>query len=84
MVQEVFVNLGDPTNDLASMLVTPVQRIPRYVMMLKDLLKNTSPQHPDYNNLLRAVKIMTDTTVLVDRKAEDAKNAQKVLEVAGN
>ena len=25
---------------------------------------------------------MTDTTVLVDRKAEDAKNAQKVLEVA--
>jgi hypothetical protein len=35
LVLEVFVNLGDPTNDLASMLVTPVQRIPRYVMMLK-------------------------------------------------
>ena len=82
LVHEVFVNLGDPTNDLASMLVTPVQRIPRYVMMLKDLLKHTSTQHPDYNNLLKAVKIMTDTTVLVDRKAEDAKNAQKVLEVA--
>jgi hypothetical protein len=81
-VQTVFANLGDPSNDLASMLVTPVQRIPRYVMMLKDLLKLTSPQHPDYNNLLKAVKIMTDTTVLVDRKAEDAKNAQKVLEVA--
>ena len=81
-VQEVFVNLGDPTNDLASMLVTPVQRIPRYVMMLKDLLKHTSTQHPDYANLLKAVKIMTDTTVLVDRKADDAKNAQKVLEVA--
>jgi hypothetical protein len=81
-VQAVFTNLGDPTNDLASLLVTPVQRIPRYVMMLKDLLKLTSPQHPDYNNLLKAVKIMTDTTVLVDRKAEDAKNAQKVLEIA--
>ena len=51
-------------------------------MLLKDLLKHTSTQHPDYNNLLRAVKIMTDTTILVDRKAEDAKNAQKVLEVA--
>lgn len=45
-------------------------------------MKHTSTQHPDYNNLLRAVKIMTDTTILVDRKAEDAKNAQKVLEVA--
>ncbi len=82
LVHEVFVNLGDPTNDLASMLVTPVQRIPRYLMLVKDLLKYTSPQHPDYNNLIRAVKIMTDTTILVDRKAEDAKNAQKVLEVA--
>jgi hypothetical protein len=57
LVHEVFVNLGDPTNDLASMLVTPVQRIPRYVMMLKDLLKHTSTQHPDYNNLLKAVKV---------------------------
>ncbi len=82
LVHEIFVNLGDPTNDLASMLVTPVQRIPRYVLMLKDLLKHTSPQHPDYNNLLKAVKIMTDTTVLVDRKADDAKSSQKVLEVA--
>lgn len=79
-VHEIFFNLGDPTNDLASMLVTPVQRIPRYVLMLKDLLKVTSPQHPDYNNLLKAVKIMTDTTVLVDRKADEAKNAQKVVE----
>ena len=77
LVHEVFVNLGDPTNDLASMLVTPVQRIPRYVMMLKDLLKHTSTQHPDYNNLLKAVKIMTDTTVLVDRKADDAKVRKK-------
>lgn len=81
-VRELFLRCGSPPGDLPSLLITPVQRIPRYVLLLKDLLKSTSPQHPDYNNLLRAVKIMTDTTVLVDRKADDAKNAQKVMEVA--
>ncbi len=33
-----------------SLLITPVQRIPRYNLLLQDLIKNTSKDHPDYGN----------------------------------
>jgi hypothetical protein len=39
---------------LESYLILPVQRIPRYQMLLSDLVKHTSPEHPDYHNLLTA------------------------------
>ena len=35
-------------------LITPVQRIPRYLMLLKDLLKLTDKSHNDYQNILEA------------------------------
>ena len=35
-------------------LITPVQRIPRYLMLLKDFLKLTPQTHVDYQNILEA------------------------------
>ena len=32
-------------------LIKPVQRVPKYVLLLKDLLKNTSDIHCDYDNI---------------------------------
>ncbi|CAK70580.1 unnamed protein product (macronuclear) [Paramecium tetraurelia] len=32
-------------------LILPVQRIPKYVLLFKDLLKNTPQDHPDYANI---------------------------------
>lgn len=34
--------------DITSFLLTPVQRIPRYVLLLKQLLRFTSPAHDDW------------------------------------
>eukprot|EP00462_Mataza_sp_D1_P018341 CAMPEP_0175129318 /NCGR_PEP_ID=MMETSP0087-20121206/5403_1 /TAXON_ID=136419 /ORGANISM="Unknown Unknown, Strain D1" /LENGTH=989 /DNA_ID=CAMNT_0016411449 /DNA_START=1 /DNA_END=2967 /DNA_ORIENTATION=- len=39
---------------LSSLLVTPIQRVPRYLMLLKEIISTTSSDHPDYNNLLAA------------------------------
>eukprot|EP00730_Choanoeca_flexa_P018570 TRINITY_DN9035_c0_g1_i1.p1 TRINITY_DN9035_c0_g1~~TRINITY_DN9035_c0_g1_i1.p1 ORF type:complete len:752 (+),score=177.00 TRINITY_DN9035_c0_g1_i1:980-3235(+) len=36
-------------------LIGPIQRIPRYVMLLKDLLRRTPPDHPDFVLLREAV-----------------------------
>lgn len=33
------------------LLIMPVQRIPRYSLLLQDLLKNTPEDHPDHQNL---------------------------------
>ena len=36
-------------------LIMPVQRVPRYNLLLQDLLKNTTDQHPDYMALKEAL-----------------------------
>ena len=41
--------------DLESFLILPVQRIPRYMLLLDALLKFTPPDHPDFNNLTEAI-----------------------------
>lgn len=35
-------------------LITPVQRIPRYKLLLQDFLKHTPDAHPDHPNLTKA------------------------------
>lgn len=37
-------------------LIKPVQRVPKYVLLLKDLLKNTSNIHCDYDNISKALE----------------------------
>jgi hypothetical protein len=39
---------------LNSLLITPVQRIPRYKLLLDDIIKNTPRFHPDKDNLQEA------------------------------
>lgn len=34
-----------------TLLVTPIQRIPRYLLLLKDMLRHTPAEHPDYEKL---------------------------------
>ncbi len=37
-------------------MVKPVQRLPKYVLLLKQLIKNTQPSHPDYQNVKKALQ----------------------------
>jgi hypothetical protein len=41
---------------LAELLITPVQRIPRIILLVQDLLKHTDPTHPDHCQLEGAVE----------------------------
>tara|TARA_R110002050_G_scaffold47948_1_gene111671 strand:+ start:177 stop:668 length:492 start_codon:yes stop_codon:yes gene_type:complete len=48
---------------LYSLLVTPLQRLMRYVILTKALLKQTSPEHADYEPLshaLESIGVMVD------------------------
>lgn len=42
--------------DLISFIVMPVQRLPKYILLFKDLLKHTEESHPDYNDLQKCLK----------------------------
>jgi len=61
--------------DLDSFLIAPVQQLPRYIMLLTDLLRNTSSTHDDFGTLTQAVNKMKDLTIYVNeqkRVSEDA------------
>eukprot|EP01119_Soliformovum_irregulare_P010256 TRINITY_DN2512_c0_g3_i5.p1 TRINITY_DN2512_c0_g3~~TRINITY_DN2512_c0_g3_i5.p1 ORF type:complete len:863 (+),score=271.43 TRINITY_DN2512_c0_g3_i5:25-2613(+) len=44
--------------DIESLLITPVQRIPRYMLLIKEMVKHTPDSHPDHHNLEDALNKM--------------------------
>lgn len=50
---------GKPLS-LEHLLIMPIQRIPRYTLLLGELLKSTQPNHPDYEDLKKAIKSLED------------------------
>ena len=70
--------MNDTSNDLASLLVTPVQRIPRYLMLVKELLRYTWPEHGDFADLTVCEKNISAIAIIVDQKAKDAENVQQM------
>jgi len=45
---------------IETLLITPIQRIPRYKLLFEDLLAHTAPTHPDYSHLTEALKIIRE------------------------
>jgi len=57
---------------LDALLIMPVQRIPRYELLLKELIKHTEPSHPDAAVLLEAQKQLHELALkIVDRPPPD-------------
>jgi hypothetical protein len=67
--------------DLPSLLIMPIQRIPRYVLLLKAVLDNTESMHPDYKSLEAAVSAMGDIATYVNTKIMEATNLRKVMDI---
>lgn len=60
--------------DLMSHLITPIQRMPRYVLFLRELIKYTPASHPDVEFLQAAYETIVGITQEIDaitQKAED-------------
>ncbi|KAJ6246505.1 faciogenital dysplasia protein [Anaeramoeba flamelloides] len=59
--------------NLQSFLIQPIQRIPRYQLLVNEILKHTDPEHKDYTDLQRSLqmikKVATDVnTALINAK----------------
>ena len=68
-------------DELQSLLITPVQRIPRYNLLITDLLKRTPPEHPDYNNLQIAQEKLKSTATYVNSRAKQAEDLTKIYSI---
>jgi len=55
-----------------SLLICPIQRVPRYVLLIQDLLKHTPSVHPDFISLSKSYDLLHDLAGLLN--AEKRKN----------
>ena len=55
----------------------PVQRLPRYELLLNTLLEKTDSKHPDYRLLKRGLISITSITEKVDELIQKEENLQK-------
>ena len=60
-----------------SYLIMPIQRIPRYVLLLKDLLKNVPPLSQDADNLLECYHTILDVAAWINKKKQNEEEREK-------
>jgi len=65
--------------DLESLLIEPIQRIPRYELLLKELVKHTPKGHPDYDNLNDALIKVTEIARLINNRKRLRDSKQEVV-----
>lgn len=66
---------------LASFLIMPVQRIPRYSLLLQDMVKHTWTSHPDFQDLKEAAQKLKECAVALNLKKEESENLEKLAEI---
>lgn len=52
---------------IASLLITPIQRIPRYLLLFKDLIAHTDPSSEEYANLEKAAALLSEIATEVNQ-----------------
>ncbi|KAJ6251135.1 faciogenital dysplasia protein [Anaeramoeba flamelloides] len=68
-------------NDLSSMLIMPVQRVPRYELLMKKLIEVTPKNHLDYKELQEAFEKITKVNLHINNSIAHSENQEKVLSI---
>ncbi|KAJ3001024.1 hypothetical protein HDV02_000093 [Globomyces sp. JEL0801] len=66
---------------LQAFLIMPVQRIPRYKMLLEDLFKHTPVDHADYENLKKAIAMVSEVATYVNETIREHEMMLKMVDI---
>eukprot|EP00938_MAST-03A_sp_MAST-3A-sp1_P006416 g6416.t1 len=78
-----YLEMKERLPPLQSLLIMPVQRIPRYQLLIRDLIKNTHDTHPDYKLLNKALGKIANTAKHINDSMNRQKRALKLYEIQG-
>ncbi|GAB5358115.1 hypothetical protein AAMO2058_000431000 [Amorphochlora amoebiformis] len=68
---------------LPALLITPVQRIPRYRLLVAEYLKHTDPSHADYKDLQQALEKIKETAFIINEAVRRQQQRQTVVDLEG-
>ena len=85
--KEVYIKLVTSSGELKgqslySYMIMPIQRIPRYILLLTDLCQKTRPDHPDHALLQKAIAKITEIAEFVDTKKAFHNDSQRMVALA--
>eukprot|EP01096_Ripella_sp_DP13-Kostka_P000745 TRINITY_DN10864_c0_g1_i1.p1 TRINITY_DN10864_c0_g1~~TRINITY_DN10864_c0_g1_i1.p1 ORF type:complete len:691 (-),score=282.05 TRINITY_DN10864_c0_g1_i1:47-2068(-) len=66
---------------IAAFVIMPIQRIPRYLLLIKDILKHTHPFHRDYQDLVASLAAINEIAKAMNQVAQSMSNIQRLLEI---
>ncbi len=66
---------------LMSRLILPVQRLPRYQMLLKALMKRTAADHVDYKPLGQAISLLEQAAEHIDENLKHIENKNYIYTI---
>ncbi|PRP83200.1 hypothetical protein PROFUN_09364 [Planoprotostelium fungivorum] len=72
------------TDHLESLLITPVQRVPRYVLLFTDLKNSTWPTHRDYQGIEQLISVFASAASNINEKKRDSEHARRVFDISSS
>lgn len=75
------MRLSGSNDNLPSYLITPIQRIPRYQLLLTELCKYTPSSHPDYEALHQALEKIKSVAAEINDNKREAENIYHCAEI---
>eukprot|EP00727_Mastigamoeba_balamuthi_P007063 m51a1_g2978 putative domain containing protein (498) ;mRNA; r:715402-717045 len=66
---------------LTSLLITPVQRIPRYILLLQDILSHTSADDPQHAKLSKALNLLSEIAAEVNTHMSRSELYTRALQI---
>nr|CAH7765495.1 unnamed protein product [Callosobruchus chinensis] len=68
---------------LDSLLIKPIQKFPKYELLLQRLIKHTDESHPDHDILLEAQRKIHDLLVKINCTEKEAVKLDQLREIEG-
>eukprot|EP01119_Soliformovum_irregulare_P008184 TRINITY_DN2118_c0_g1_i3.p1 TRINITY_DN2118_c0_g1~~TRINITY_DN2118_c0_g1_i3.p1 ORF type:complete len:592 (+),score=142.31 TRINITY_DN2118_c0_g1_i3:191-1777(+) len=80
-LQDCKTNPGTTGLELDAYLILPIQRIPRYNLLLGEMVKHTWADHHDYASLKKALEKMQEVALYINERKREADSINKIVEI---
>ncbi|KJE89238.1 hypothetical protein CAOG_000751 [Capsaspora owczarzaki ATCC 30864] len=67
--------------DIGSSLIKPIQRICKYPLLLRELIKHTPETHPDFADITEAMDAMNSVTIYINEMKRKLENLQVMAQL---
>ncbi|EGG24396.1 pleckstrin domain-containing protein [Cavenderia fasciculata] len=74
-------NVQLKNKDFLDLQIQPVQRIPRYKLLLMELLKNTPTIHKDFDLITKALRAVQDVASSINESKRNAEGLEKMIQI---